>query len=151
EKVWTPEERLAFVLDLAPPFAAGQGWEYSDTNYIVLGMIIERITGHAYYDELRARLLGPLALRNTIPSDRPELAGVANGYAGRKNELGGYDASLVQGAGRARLAVNPQFEWTGGGIASTADDLARWGKLLYEGKAFDPSLLPELLRGVPAR
>jgi len=146
-KVWTPEERLSYVFDLAPPFAAGQGWEYSDTNYIVLGMIIERVTGRPYYDELRRRLLGPLALRNTIPSDRPELPGVANGYAGRRNELGGFDATLAGG----RLAINPQLEWTGGGLASTADDLARWGKLLYEGKAFDASLLPELLRGVPAQ
>lgn len=119
-KVWTPAERMAFVLDKAAPFAAGAGWEYSDTNYIVLGMIIERLTGRPYYEELGRRLLAPLGLRHTIPSDRPELPGVANGYAGTNNELGGYDASLVNG----RLAVNPQFEWTGGGIASTADDLA---------------------------
>jgi D-alanyl-D-alanine carboxypeptidase len=50
-----------------------------------------------------------------------------------------------------QLAINPQFEWTGGGIASTSEDLARWGKLLYEGKAFNPVLLPEMLNGVPAR
>jgi len=49
------------------------------------------------------------------------------------------------------FAVNPQFEWTGGGIASTTADLARWAKLLYEGKAFDPSLLPLLFDGVPAK
>ena len=146
-KSWTPEERLAYVLDSKPPFAAGQGWEYSDTNYIVLGMIIERLTGRTYYDELRRRILAPLALRNTIPSDRPELPGVVNGYAGPQNDLGGFDASLVGG----RLAVNPQLEWTGGGIASTAEDLARWAKLLYEGKAFDPALLPTLLDGVPSR
>ena len=150
-KRWTPEERLSYVLGLAPPFAAGEGWEYSDTNYIVLGMIIERITGRPYEDEMRRRLLVPLALRNTIASDRPALPGVVNGYAGPGNELGGFDASLVEDAGGARLAVNPQLEWTGGGVASTADDLARWAKLLYEGKAFDPSLIPELTRGVPAR
>ena len=146
-KVWTPEERLSYILGTAAPFAAGARWEYSDTNYIVLGMIIEKITGQTYYAELRRRVLDPLALRNTIPSDRPELPGVANGYAGPGNELGGYDASLVNG----RLAVNPGLEWTGGGIASTAGDLARWAKLLYEGKAFHPSLLPRLLDGVPAQ
>ena len=47
--------------------------------------------------------------------------------------------------------MNPQFEWTGGGIASTTADLARWGKLLYEGRAFDPSLLPRMLDGVPSK
>ena len=146
-RVWTPEARLAVLLDTKAPFAAGQGWDYSDTNYIVLGMIIERLTGNAYYDEMRRRLLAPLGLTNTIPTDRPELPGVANGYAGKKNELGGYDASMVNG----RFAVNPQFEWTGGGLASTSEDLARWGKALYEGRAFDPALLPRMLDGVPAR
>ncbi len=50
-----------------------------------------------------------------------------------------------------KFAINPQFEWCGGGIASTSEDLARWAKLLYEGRAFDGSLLPEMLNGVPAR
>jgi len=146
-RVWTPEDRLAYIFDSKPPFAAGQGWEYSDTNYIVLGMIIERLLGESYYAAVEKRVLRPLGLSNTIPSDKPELPGVVNGYAGPNNDLGGYDASMRDG----RLLVNPQFEWTGGGIASTADDLSRWAKLLYEGKAFDPKLLPTMLDAVPAR
>jgi D-alanyl-D-alanine carboxypeptidase len=144
---WTPADRLALIFDSAAPFAAGEGWEYSDTNYIVLGMIIERLTSRPYYAELRRRILEPLALRGTIPSDRPELPGLVVGYAGPNNELGGYDASIEGG----RLRINPQFEWTGGGIASTTSDLARWAKLLYEGKAFDAALLPAMLDGVPAK
>jgi D-alanyl-D-alanine carboxypeptidase len=155
-RVWTPAERLVVLLDRPAPFAAGQGWEYSDTNFILVGMIIERLTGLDYYEALRRRILGPLALRNTIPSDRPELPGVANGYAGNKNDLGGYDASVVSRAGGnggvSRLAVNPQFEWTGGGIASTSADLARWGKLLYEGRAIDSALVRRMVAAaVPAR
>ena len=50
-----------------------------------------------------------------------------------------------------RFAMDPQFEWTGGGIASTTRDLARWGKLLYEGRAFPDSLLPTMLDAVPAK
>lgn len=49
-----------------------------------------------------------------------------------------------------RIAFNPKSEWTGGGVVSTAADLSRWAKLLYEGKAFDPALLPLMLKGVPA-
>jgi D-alanyl-D-alanine carboxypeptidase len=111
-------------------------------------MILERVTGRPYDTLLRTRLLEPLRLTNTIPADRPDLPGLANGYAGAQNELGGYDASLDE---RGRLRVNPQFEWTGGGVASTTADLARWGKLLYEGRAFDAALLPRVLDGVPAR
>lgn len=144
---WTHEEQLSYLFDTKADFEAGKGWDYSDTNYIVLGMIIEKLTGSTYYAEVRRRVLDPLRLRNTIPSDRVELPGVANGYAGPKNDIGGYDASIVNG----KFAVNPKFEWTGGGIASTADDLARWASLLYQGKAFDPSMLPVLLDGVPSR
>lgn len=145
-KVWAPRDRLAIIFGTEAPFAAGKGWEYSDTNYIVLGMIIERLAGGPYYDELRRRILVPLNLSNTVPSDRPDVPGLVNGYAGPANELGGYDASMVDG----RMAVNPQFEWTGGGIASTTGDLARWAKLLYEGKAFPPALLAQMIDGVPA-
>ncbi|MES2522676.1 MAG: serine hydrolase domain-containing protein [Gemmatimonadota bacterium] len=147
-KTWTPEERLMVLFGKTPPFAPGEGWEYSDTNYIVLGMIIERVTGHPYYAELRRRLLEPLRLTATIPSDRRELPGVANGYAGPKNDLGGYDASI---GADGRFAMNPQFEWTGGGVASTTLDLARWAKLMYEGHAFPDSLLPRMTTGVPSR
>jgi D-alanyl-D-alanine carboxypeptidase len=130
EKQWTPAERLAYVLDSEPPFAAGQGWEYSDTNYILLGVILEKITGTKLYDEVRRRILEPNGLRNTIPSDRLVLAGVSQGYAGERNPFGGHDAMIVNG----KFTVNPQLEWTGGGFASTSEDLSRWAKIVYEGR-----------------
>ena len=68
-KSWQPRELIAYLLDTPAPFAAGQGWEYSDSNYILLGMIIERVTGNSYYSEMQRRLLRPLGLRNTVPSD----------------------------------------------------------------------------------
>jgi D-alanyl-D-alanine carboxypeptidase len=147
DKVWKPEELIAYILDTPAPFAAGAGWDYSDTNYIVLGMIIERVTGSTYYRELSRRILTPLGLSETTPSDRRTIRGLAQGYAGKDNPFGGADAMLAGG----RMVINPQFEWTGGGIASTAQDLARWARLLYEGKAFDPQLLNRMLEGVPAR
>ena len=49
-----------------------------------------------------------------------------------------------------KFAINPQFEWTGGGMVSNAEDLARWAKAMYEGKAFDATLLPQMLDGVSA-
>lgn len=147
DKVWEPVEQLAYLFDTEAPFAAGEGWDYSDTNYIVLGLIIERLTGADYYDELRRRILVPLELRNTVPSDSRRVAGLVQGYAGVDNMFGLPDAVIENG----EFAVNPGFEWTGGGIASTSEDLARWAKQLYEGRAFDPALLPVLLEGVPAR
>ena len=146
EKAWKPAELVAYLLDEKPPFEAGKGWDYSDTNYIVLGMIIEKVTGRKFYDEANRRLLKPLKLNDTIPQDGPRLKGVVQGYAGPNNPFGGSDPMIVNG----KFVVNPQFEWTGGGYASTATDLARWAKMIYEGKAFSPELLPQVLDGVSA-
>ena len=145
-KVWKPAELVAYLLDEKAPFEAGKGWDYSDTNYIVLGMIIEKVTGRRFYDEANRRLLKPLKLSDTIPQDRPTLKGVVQGYAGPNNPFGGTDAMIVNG----KFAINPQFEWTGGGYASTAHDLARWAKMIYEGKAYSPELLSQVLDGVAA-
>lgn len=146
-KVWKPEEEVAYILDTKAPFEAGKGWDYSDTNYIVLGMIIERVTKSSYYEQVKKRVLKPLKLNDTVPSDRRRIPGLAQGYAGAQNPFGGSDAMLVNG----EFVINPRFEWTGGGMASTSVDLARWAKLLYEGKAFAPALLPEMFNGVAAR
>jgi len=146
EKVWKPAELVAYLLDEKPPFEAGKGWDYSDTNYIVLGMIIEKVTGKKFYDEATRRLLKPLKLSDTIPQDGPRLKGVVQGYAGPNNPFGGTDEMIVNG----KFVINPQFEWTGGGYASTTQDLARWVKIIYEGKAFSPDLLPQVVDGVAA-
>ena len=146
EKTWKPEELVAYLFDEKPKFAAGNGWDYSDTNYIVLGMIIEKVTGNKFYDEANKRLLKRLKLTGTIPQDGPRLKGVVQGYAGPNNPFGGTDAMIQTG----KFVINPQFEWTGGGYASTAEDLARWAKMIYEGKAFSADLLPQVLDGVAA-
>jgi D-alanyl-D-alanine carboxypeptidase len=147
DKTWTPEERLSYLFDAQPPFAPGEGWEYSDTNYIVLGMIIERAGGAPYYEQLRRRILQPFGLRETVPADSRRVPGLVQGYAGASNPFGGTDEMIKDG----RFAINPQFEWTGGGLAVTAVDLAKWAKLLYEGKVIDASLMDDLLDGVPAK
>jgi D-alanyl-D-alanine carboxypeptidase len=146
DKVWRPEELVSYILDTKPPFEAGKGWDYSDTNYIVLGMIIERVTGKRYYDLVEKRILKPLKLKNTVPQNSRTIKGLIQGYAGSNNPFGGKDAMIENG----KFIINPQFEWTGGGWASTTEDLSRWAKMMYEGKAFDARLLPKMFNGVSA-
>jgi len=146
DKVWKPEELVAYLLDEKAPFEAGKGWDYSDTNYIVLGMIIEKVTGKKFYDEAARRVLKPLKFQNTHPQDRREIKGLIQGYAGSDNPFGGKDLVLENG----KFIINPQFEWTGGGFVSNSEDLARWAKSMYEGQAFDGALLTEVLNGVSA-
>jgi D-alanyl-D-alanine carboxypeptidase len=84
--------------------------------------------------------------KNTFPQDSRVIKGLIQGYAGENNPFGGTDAMIRNG----KFAINPQFEWTGGGMVSNSEDLARWAKTMYEGKAFDPKLLPQMLGGVSA-
>lgn len=137
-KTWKPEELMKYVLDEKPSFVAGEGWEYSDTNYILLGMIIEQLTGSKYYDLLRERIIQPNKLINTKPTEKNLLPGIAQGYAGKENEFK-LNEKVINDDGS--FVINPQFEWTGGGIYSTTEDLAKWGKLLYEGKVIDTALM----------
>lgn len=147
ERTWQPHELVAFLLDQQAPFAAGLGWDYSDTNYIVLGMIMERVTGSTVYAEVERRFLRPLGLEHTVPSTSQRIPGLSQGYAGAGNPFGGADAMVLPDG---RFSINPQFEWTGGGFASTPEDLARWGLALYGGRVLQPSQLEMMLQGVAA-
>jgi D-alanyl-D-alanine carboxypeptidase len=147
DRVFQPELLLEPLLDRKALFAAGQGWSYADTNYILLGMIIERITKKSLYSEVERRILKPLALTRTIPSNRRRLPEVITGYSMPNSPFGFEGRVILDG----KFIINPQFEWAGGGYASTAEDLARWAKALYEGKLFNKKMLAEMLEAVPAK
>ncbi|HLP62391.1 MAG TPA: serine hydrolase domain-containing protein [Candidatus Deferrimicrobium sp.] len=146
DRIYKPAELIAYILDKKPVHEAGNGWSYSDTDYIFLGMIIEKITGRTYYEELTRRILKPLQLDQTTPADRQDLAGLAAGYTG-KEPFGFPGKVLVNG----KYVVNPQFEWTGGGLVTTSLDLAVWAKRLYEGKAITPASVQKMLEIVDTK
>jgi D-alanyl-D-alanine carboxypeptidase len=149
DRSWTPEEEIAYLFDAQPPFAAGKGWDYSDTNYIVLGMILEQITGKALYDEVRDRFLRPLKLTRVVPATSRRIPGLVKGYAGPRDPLGLPDEVIGKDGA---FVINPQFEWTGGGFATSPLDLARWGHALYAGRAISAAARKLMLdAGVPAR
>ena len=143
---WRPAELVAYVLDKEPLFPAGNGWSYADTNYILVGMIIERITGNTYYAEATRRLLEPLELHDTIPSDRQTLPGLIPGYESHNTPF----PVRTQVSRGGRVDFNPQMEWTGGGMLSTSPDLARWAYELYAGKVLRPETRELMLRAVDA-
>ena len=148
DKAWTPDEEVAYLLDATPPFAAGQGWDYSDTNYIVLGMMLEKITGTKAYDEIARRFLNPLKLTEVAPTRTRRTAGLVNGYAGPKDPLGLPDEVNPGGV----FVINPQFEWAGGGFATSARQLARWGHALYTAQAISPKMRDLMIaEALPAR
>lgn len=142
----SPERIVGFVDGLDPSFEAGAAWGYSDTGYILLGLLIEEVTGQPYYSVIEARFLGPLGLAETFASDRRDLPGLAIGYVTPDNPFG-LPARTADAEGH--LLWNPSVEWTGGGLASTSRDLARWGHALFGGTALTEPYLAGLLDGVP--
>ncbi|MBW2368797.1 MAG: beta-lactamase family protein [Deltaproteobacteria bacterium] len=135
---------VEFVCDREPLFPAGQGYQYTDTGYLLVGMIIERASGSTFYREVQHRLLDPLGLTLTSPSNRRVLPGIVPGYSAPENPFGFPEKGMVDG----QLVIHPGVEWTGGGFVDNSKDLVRWARALYSGKAMKGDYL-DLLFGSP--
>jgi len=126
-----PEELIALTFDEAPLFPPGQGWSYSDTGYLLLGLVIEAVTERSYEAIVREWFLEPLSLTATGPSNRRDLPGLAQGVVAGGGGLGLPERTLDQ---TGTLLWDPGVEWTGGGFYSTAHDLAVWGRAFLSGR-----------------
>lgn len=147
DRVWKTEELLAFALGDEPLCAAGERFEYADTNYVLLGCVIEQIGGAPLFDQVRARLLEPLGLKDAAPSDRRVLPGLVQGHPVMLVEEWQIPArTLADG----KFFMNPQFEHGGGGMYGAPAALARWTALLHAGEVLTAPMRAERLRGVPA-
>ena len=146
-RTWTPAECLAVIASEAPKHPVGQGWGYSDTNYLLLGLVIEKVTNSTYYAQLEKRIISTYHLRSTYPSTQRELPGLTQGYIGENNFFN-LPKKVVSGG---LYAMNPQFEWTGGGLVTNVEDLAYFIKWLHTGKILKPATYKELIQAVDFR
>ncbi|WP_395244123.1 serine hydrolase domain-containing protein [Agromyces sp. MMS24-K17] len=130
--VWTPEELVDIVRGEAPMFAPGTMTFYSNTNTVLLGMVIEQVTGKPIEDVLQEQVFGPLGLDRTIfPTDASFPEPHAHGYT-----LQGVD----DGVPVETTDWNPSWGWTAGSVISDLDDLLTWSEALATG---DGVLSPE--------
>ncbi|GAA4232910.1 serine hydrolase domain-containing protein [Actinomadura meridiana] len=136
-----PEELVERALSLPHPPA---GWNYSTTNYVLAGLIIEKVTGHRAEDEIRHRIIDPLRLRDTYwPGDQVRIRGShAHGYV--RQEEGG----TVRWADYT--ALNSTVAWTGGALISTPRDVSVFLGALLGGRLLPPRLMAEMKRTVAA-
>lgn len=148
DQFFSPRELVGFILDQKPLFNPGEGYSYTDTGYILLGMIIEKAAKQPFYDLAQKFFFDPLRLKTIEPSNKRSLAKLVPGYLDPNNiRLGGGKTIGADG----RLVWNPAMEWTGGGFVTNALDLARWVKLHFSGKSMPYPYLDETLNGCPRK
>ncbi|WP_323373787.1 serine hydrolase domain-containing protein [Plantactinospora alkalitolerans] len=139
---YSEAQLVAMAMRHPPLFAAGTHWSYSNTNYLVAGMLVKRVTGHLWHTEVRSRILVPLRLSHTFyPGDQPTLPQPhAQGY--RQFAPGG---PLVD-----TTVFNPTVTASAGGLVSTTTDLARFWQAVARGRLLRPGQLADLQQTVLA-
>jgi D-alanyl-D-alanine carboxypeptidase len=129
-RVWSPRELVAVATSHPPNFPPGTGWSYSNTNYVLLGLVVERVTGRTLADELRTRIFQPLALASTsFPTGTEIDAPYAHAYLVSRPPLPFPAGTLID----ISTIVSPSA-WGAGQIVSTADDVTRFFGALLGGR-----------------
>jgi D-alanyl-D-alanine carboxypeptidase len=162
QRAWQPEELVAMGDGLPVYFAPGEGYHYSNTNYVLLGLIAEQIEAEPLQQIFQQRLFGPLGLTQTsFPSidDASIPTPSTNGYMYTDNVLtlseSRLPADLLAQAEAGTLRpndethLNPSWAWAAGGGISTIRDLATWVKAMVGGHVLlNPDLQQRRLKSV---
>jgi D-alanyl-D-alanine carboxypeptidase len=132
---WTPEEVFALGRTAQLDFDPGASFAYSNTNYIALGLVIEEITGQAYDQAVRERIIDPLGLSDTYLEHYEEGREPLGGYTGLSGEIEPVAFDFTS------IATN---EWSAGGMVSSGRDLHRFMSALFAGEIVSPALVTEM-------
>lgn len=128
--VWRPRALARLAATLPPDAPPGTRWGYANTNYVLLGLTVEAVTGKPLARVLRKRIFRPLRLRGTSFETRAAIAG---------RHLHGH--LTVEGEPVDADASSPSYTWAAGGIVSTAGDLATFYRALLGGRLLDRAAL----------
>ncbi|MFF0083678.1 serine hydrolase domain-containing protein [Streptomyces canus] len=144
----TPEQLVAVAMAHQPDFAPGTSWNYSNTNYVVAGMVIQKVTGRSYGEEIRHRIIDPLHLTATsVPGTRvtvPQPSSRAYSKLAQTATGPTYDVTRL----------NPSLASSSGEMISDSADLDRFYAALLKGRLLPPKQLKEMkttvaVEGIP--
>jgi D-alanyl-D-alanine carboxypeptidase len=146
----TAEQAVALAMRYPPEFAPGTRWKYSNTNYMLAGMLIKRVTGRSWRQEVRRRIIEPLGLRHTYaPGTSPYIpAPHAVGYERFPGD-GATEDDPKYGDPIDATLLNPSWGGSAGAIISTTGDGDRFLRALVSGRVLRPAQLAEMQRTVP--
>jgi D-alanyl-D-alanine carboxypeptidase len=152
-KVWTPRELLAISFPRPPNFPPGTAYEYSNTNYVLLGLVVEKVDCRPLAAAMKERLFRPLGMTNTMLPVRTSNAipePYAHGYLYGSSSVittgipnPPYDAKFIAAVEAGKIqpkdytGVNHSFATAAGGVISTAGDLETWIRALVGGRVLN--------------
>ncbi|MFJ9631590.1 serine hydrolase domain-containing protein [Streptomyces sp. NPDC101175] len=137
---FTPRETLAYGFRHDNTFAPGERFEYSNTNLVLLGLVIEKVTGRSAADVIDRRVLRPAGLGHTLLPGGPEFP---------DPHARGYTAQTLSGAVADATDWNPSWAWTAGAMISDLHDLRSWARTVATGTLLSPETQRQRLRMLP--
>lgn len=134
-RTYSTNKLIRLGLEQKPLFDPGTSWSYSNTNYLLVGLIIEKVTGESYAEQIKKRIIKPLKLNSTsVPLTSPFIPGPhARGYV------------LLNGQLHDLTELNPSMAGAAGNMISTARDLNKFFDALLGGRLLKPELMKQML------
>ncbi|MEU4255157.1 MULTISPECIES: serine hydrolase domain-containing protein [Streptomyces] len=143
---WTPEQLVALAMEHEPDFAPGTSWRYSNTNYVLAGMIVEKATGRPYGEAVERRIIRPLGLRATsVPGTDHRMPRPS----GRAYSTLGADPADPATRVHDVTELNPSIAGSAGEMISDTADLQRFVRALLTGRLLPQQQLKEMMTAVP--
>ncbi|MFF8537063.1 serine hydrolase domain-containing protein [Streptomyces sp. SAS_267] len=140
QRGFTPRELLAYGFKHPNTFAPGAQFEYSNTNLILLGLVIEKVTGDTLRDVIDQRVLRPAHLRHTL---------FPKGNEFPKPHPQGYTDQTLSGEVANSTNWNPSWGWAAGAMISNLQDLRHWAKVVATGTLLSPATQAQRLKTLP--
>ncbi|MFP4497126.1 MAG: serine hydrolase domain-containing protein [Vulcanimicrobiota bacterium] len=134
---FSPSQLVEFAKNHPPLFPPGTKYSYSNTNFVIIGMIIEQITGNSLNEEFENRIFKPLGLKNTSYPDGNSIpAPYTHGYMATNDEDELYDVT----------EINPSIAGSAGAMISDLEDVCTWCEALVSGALLTPQTQQERLK-----
>ncbi|MFI1977848.1 serine hydrolase domain-containing protein [Streptomyces wedmorensis] len=137
---YTPQEALAYGMKHKNTFKPGAKFEYSNSNLVLLGLVIEKVTGRRLADVVHQRVLRPSHLRHTLFPSGAEFP---------EPHPRGYTDQTLTGAVADATDWNPSWAWAAGAMISDLEDLRRWAKILATGELLSPATQAQRMKTLP--
>ncbi|WP_261717576.1 serine hydrolase domain-containing protein [Streptomyces sp. FZ201] len=140
QRTFTPRQALAYGFKHKNTFAPGKQFEYCNSNLVLLGLVIEKVTGKRLAEVIDKRVLRPAHLHHTVFPDNSEFP---------EPHPRGYTNQTLSGEVADATDWNPSWAWAAGAMISNLHDLRRWARVVATGTLLSPRTQAERLKMLP--